>query len=137
MVWGIAYSYGNFQDYHEHNPESPFYGESVTSISAVGTLVIGCQHFVPLLLRGFTATYAHLHRKMVMVSLVLSAFSILIASFSTSIAMLIAFQGVFFGITSGILLTPVVLYLGQWFDKRGFAIMQTPYQRTPTTYPSS
>ncbi|CBQ69854.1 related to monocarboxylate transporter 2 [Sporisorium reilianum SRZ2] len=122
MVWGIAYSYGSFQDYHEHNPESPFYGQSVTSISAVGTLVIGCQHFVPLLLRGFTTTYAHLHRKMVMVSLVLSALSILVASFSTSIAMLIAFQGVFFGITSGVLLTPVVLYLGQWFDKRrGFA----------------
>lgn len=122
MVWGIAYSYGSFQDYHEHNPESPFYGESVTSISAVGTLVIGCQHFVPLLLRGFTTTYTHLHRKMVMVSLVLSALSILIASFSTSIAMLIAFQGVFFGITSGVLLTPIVLYLGQWFDKkRGFA----------------
>uniref|UniRef100_V5EZG6 Monocarboxylate transporter n=1 Tax=Kalmanozyma brasiliensis (strain GHG001) TaxID=1365824 RepID=V5EZG6_KALBG len=122
MVWGIAYSYGSFQDYHEHNPESPFYGNSVTSISAVGTLVIGCQHFVPLLLRGFTTTYAHLHRKMVMVSLVLSALSILIASFSTNIAMLIAFQGVFFGITSGVLLTPVVLYLGQWFDKkRGFA----------------
>ena len=122
MVWGIAYSYGSFQDYHEHNPQSPFYGDSVTSISAVGTLVIGCQHFVPLLLRGFTATYAHLHRKMVMFSLVLSVLSILIASFSTSIAMLIAFQGVCFGITSGVLLTPVVLYLGQWFDKkRGLA----------------
>lgn len=122
MVWGVAYSYGSFQDYHEHNPHSPFYGASVTSISAVGTLVIGCQHFVPLLLRGFLATFAHLHRTMVMVSLVLSAVSILVASFATNIAMLIAFQGVFFGITSGVLLTPVVLYLGQWFDKRrGFA----------------
>lgn len=122
MVWGVAYSYGSFQDYHEHNPKSPFYGSSVTSISAVGTLVIGCQHFIPLLLRGFTATYAHLHRKMVMVSLALSSLSILVASFSKSIAMLIAFQGVCFGITSGVLLTPVVLYLGQWFDKRrGFA----------------
>ena len=57
-----------------------------------------------------------------MVSLALSALSLLIASFSRNIAMLIAFQGVFFGITSGVLLTPVVLYLGQWFDKRrGFA----------------
>ncbi|KAJ1021699.1 hypothetical protein NDA16_003835 [Ustilago loliicola] len=122
MVWGVAYSYGSFQDYHEHNPESPFYGQSVTSISAVGTLVIGCQHFIPFLLRGFTTTFAHLHRTMVMVSLVVSALCILIASFSTNIAMLIAFQGVFFGTTSGVLLTPVVLYLPQWFDKRrGFA----------------
>ena len=32
--------------------------------------------------------------------------------------MLIAFQGVCFGMTSGVLLMPVVLYLGQWFDKR-------------------
>lgn len=122
MVWGVAYSYGSFQDYHEHNPSSPIYGSSVTSISAVGTLVIGCQHFVPLLLRGFLATFAHLRRTMVMISLVLSSLCILIASFSKSIAMLIAFQGVFFGITSGVLLTPVVLYLPQWFDKkRGFA----------------
>ena len=122
MVWGVAYSYGSFQDYHEHNPDSPFYRDSVTSISAVGTLVIGCQHWVPLLLRGFITTFAHLHRKMVMVSLILSALCILIASFSQTIAMVIAFQGVFFGITSGVLLTPVVLYLGQWFDtRRGFA----------------
>lgn len=118
MVWGIAYSYGSFQDYHEHNPESPFYGNSVTSISAVGTLVIGCQHFIPLLLRGFTSAYAHLLGKTVMVSLGLSVVSILVASFSKSIAMLIAFQGVCFGMTSGVLLMPVVLYLGQWFDKR-------------------
>lgn len=122
MVWGVAYSYGSFQDYHEHNPESPFYGQSVTSISTVGTLVIGCQHFIPLLLRGFTTTFAHLHRTMVMVCLVVSALCILVASFSKNIAMLIAFQGVFFGTTSGVLLSPVVLYLPQWFDKRrGFA----------------
>ncbi|KAJ1019374.1 hypothetical protein NDA13_006290 [Ustilago tritici] len=79
-------------------------------------------HFIPLLLRGFTTTFAHLHRTMVMVSLVVSALCILVASLSTNIAMLIAFQGGFFGTTSGVLLTPVVLYLPQWFDKRrGFA----------------
>lgn len=122
MVWGVAYSYGSFQDYHEHNPSSPFYGSSVTSISSVGTLVIGCQHFVPLLLRGFTTTFAHFHQRFVVVSLIVSSVCILITSFSKSITMLIAFQGVLFGTSSGILLTPVVLYLGQWFDKRrGFA----------------
>ncbi|SYW82652.1 uncharacterized protein UBRO2_04774 [Ustilago bromivora] len=70
-----------FQDYHEHNPESPFYGQSVTSISAVGTLVIGCQHFILLLLRGFTTSFAHLHRTMVMLLVVaLQAFGWYIVS---------------------------------------------------------
>lgn len=122
MVWGVAYSYGSFQDYHEHNRASPFYGSSVTSISAVGTLVIGCSHFVPLLLRGFLATFPHLHSKLVAGSLVFSALCLLAGSFSKHIIMLIVFQGIFFGISNGVLLTPVVLYLPQWFDKRrGFA----------------
>jgi hypothetical protein len=122
MVWGVAYSYGSFQDYHEHNPDSPLYGTSVTGISAVGTLVIGCQHFIPLILRGFVTTFPHLRRRLVLVSVVLSSACILVASFARSIAMLIVFQGVLFGVTSGVLLLPVVLYLGQWFDtRRGLA----------------
>ncbi len=122
MVWGVAYSYGSFQDYHEHNSDSPLYGTSVTGISAVGTLVIGCQHFIPLILRGFVTTFPHLRRRLVLVSVVLSSACILVASFARSIAMLIVFQGVLFGVTSGVLLLPVVLYLGQWFDtRRGLA----------------
>ncbi len=122
MVWGIAYSYGSFQDYHEHNPKSPFYGSSVTSISAVGTLVIGCSHFVPLLLRGTLATFAHLHahigRCQPRFQCALPPDNILLQINCHGQV----FQGVFFGIASGVLLTPVVLYLPQWFDKRrGFA----------------
>ena len=118
MVWGVTYAYGSFQDYHEHNEDSPLYGSNTTSLSAVGTLVIGMQHLVPLLSHGVAEAYPHLLKRLTFLSLVLSALCLLIASFSESIGLVISFQGLFFGLTAGNTFTPIVIWLPQWFDRR-------------------
>jgi MFS family permease len=118
IIWGQAYGYGSYLDYHTNNPKSPLYQQSTASISAIGTLVIGGQHFVPLLARGFFRAYPRLIRVVSTTCICLSALSILIASFMDNVVYLILFQGIFFGISSGITFTPVILWLSQWFDKR-------------------
>ncbi|KAN0064707.1 hypothetical protein ACQY0O_002340 [Thecaphora frezii] len=118
MVWGVAYSYGTFQDYHTHSPHSPLHRQSSTLISAIGTLVIGIQHFIPLVLRGFFIRYAHRLKPISLVSLLLSAICLLVASFAGPIWIVVLFHGVLFGFASGIIFSPVILWLPQWFDKR-------------------
>ncbi|UZJ54563.1 hypothetical protein CBS101457_003883 [Exobasidium rhododendri] len=122
VIWGQAYAYGSYQDYHTHNPKSPLYGQSTASISAIGTLVIGGQHFVPLLAIGFFRAYPRSIRIVSTSCIIISALSLLIASFMDKVIYLILFQGIFYGIASGITFTPVVLWLSQWFDtRRGLA----------------
>lgn len=52
VIWGQAYAAGSYLDYHTNNSKSPLYHESTASISLINTLVIGGQHFIPLLARG-------------------------------------------------------------------------------------
>jgi MFS family permease len=118
IIWGQAYGYGAYLDYHINNSSSPLYGQSTASISAIGTLVIGGQHFVPLLARGFFRSYPRLIRSVSTVCIALSALCIFLASFMDKVVYLLLFQGIFYGICSGITFTPVILWLPQWFDKR-------------------
>ncbi|PWN47421.1 MFS general substrate transporter [Violaceomyces palustris] len=120
MVYGTSYSYGSFQDYHLSNPASPLHqrSASATTISLIGTMVIGGVHFVPLLTRGLLVSYPHLVRKLGFASLICSSLSLLISSFLVDARLLILFQGLLFGLTSGTAFTPVALWLPQWFDRR-------------------
>lgn len=123
-IWGGAYSYGAFEDYHEHNPASKLHGKSSsTATTAIGTLIIAGLHFVPLLTRGLLRTFPHLVKRMVAGSIILSSSSLLIASFfESNITVLLVFQGILYGILSGATFTPVVSWLPQWFShRRGFA----------------
>ncbi len=122
MIWGASYGYGSFQDYHQHDPRSPFHHSSLTSISSIGTSLLAGQHFIPLLAFGLYSTFPSLIKFFTYTCVVASSLSLLIASFSNSVALLIVFQGLFLGIFGGNLFTTTILWLPDWFDKkRGFA----------------
>lgn len=120
MIWGQSYAYGAYQNYHDHDVRSALYGKaSPAATSAIGTLVIAGQHFVPLLTRGFFRTYPHLIKRVALGSIALSSLSLLAASFlEAHVAALLVFQGILYGILSGVTFTPVILWLPQWFDER-------------------
>ncbi|KAN0065576.1 hypothetical protein ACQY0O_001441 [Thecaphora frezii] len=118
MVWGASYSLGTFQDYHEHNPSSPFYGTGITALSSIGTLVVAAQHVVPFLTYGLVGSFGHRLPLIAALSVGVSALCLVVASFAGSVGMLVAFQGLFYGFIGGFLFIPVVLWLPQWFDKR-------------------
>lgn len=95
VIWGQSYAYGAYEAYHNHNPSSPLYGKaSQPALSAIGTLVIAGQHFVPLLSRGFFRTYPHWIKRTAFASIALSSACLLIASFLDSyVPALLVFQG--------------------------------------------
>lgn len=118
VIWGQAYAAGSYLDYHTNNSKSPLYHESTASISLINTLVIGGQHFIPLLARGIFSAYPNSIRTVSTICIVISALSLIIASFMTKIAYFLLFQGIIYGISSGVTFTPVIIWLSQWFDKR-------------------
>lgn len=118
VIWGQAYAAGSYLDYHTNNPKSPLYHNSTASISLINTLVIGGQHFVPLLARGVFAAYPKSIKPVSTVCVFISALSLVIASFMTKIGYFLLFQGIIYGLSSGVTFTPVIMWLSQWFDKR-------------------
>ncbi|CAO1622107.1 unnamed protein product [Sympodiomycopsis kandeliae] len=120
IIWGGAYSFGTFESYFANNPQSKLYGKASSSAtSAIGTLMIAGLHFVPLLFRGYFRSYPHHIKTTCQVSLALSSLSLLVASFfESNVVVLLVFQGILYGITSGLCFTAVILWLPQWFNKR-------------------
>ena len=122
MIWGASYGYGSFQDYHQHNPRSPFHKSSLTATSSIGTSLLAGQHFIPLLAFGLYSTFPSLIKVFTYTCVVFSSLSLLIASFANSVALLVVFQGLFLGIFGGNLFTTTILWLPNWWDqRRGFA----------------
>lgn len=118
MIWGASYGYGSFQDYHQHDPASPFHHDSLTAISSIGTTLLAGQHFIPLASFGLYATFPSLVKAFTYICVIGASLSLLIASFANSVALLIVFQGLLLGIFGGNIFTTCLLWLPNWWDKR-------------------
>lgn len=122
MIWGASWGYGSFQEYHQQNSHSPFHQASLTATSSVGTTLLAGQHFVTLLTFGLYTMFPPLVKTFTYICVIGSSLSLLIASFSDSIALLIVFQGLVYGMFSGNVFLAVILWLPNWWDeRRGFA----------------
>ena len=122
MIWGASYGYGSFQEYHQHNPASPFHQSSLTATSSIGTSLLAGQHFITLLTFGLYSSFPRLIKTFTYICVVGSSLSLLIASFANSIALLVVFQGLLLGVFGGNIFTTVILWLPDWWDhRRGFA----------------
>lgn len=122
MIWGASYGYGSFQEYHQHNPSSPFHQTSLTATSSIGTSLLAGQHFVTLLTFGLYSMFPSLIKLFTYICVAGAALSLLIASFANSVALLIVFQGLLLGMFGGNIFTTVILWLPDWWDqRRGFA----------------
>lgn len=122
MIWGASYGYGSFQDYHQHDPRSPFHRSSLTATSSIGTTLLAGQHFIPLFTFGLYSMFPSLISRFTYACVIASSLSLLIASLANSVALLIVFQGLLLGIFGGNIFTTVILWLPDWWDtRRGFA----------------
>ena len=93
---------------------------SLTASSSVGTTLLAGQHLIPLLTFGLYSMFPCLISRFTYVCAVASSFSLLIASFANSVALLILFQGILLGIFGGNLFTTVILWLPDWWDETRF-----------------
>ncbi|KAJ1039794.1 hypothetical protein NDA10_003669 [Ustilago hordei] len=86
---------------------------SLTASSSVGTTLLAGQHFIPLLTFGLYSMFPCLISRFTYVCAVASSFSLLIASFANSVALLILFQGILLGILWPIIFTHLLERI--WF----------------------
>ncbi|EJT98607.1 MFS general substrate transporter, partial [Dacryopinax primogenitus] len=122
FVWGFAFIYGVFQNYYASSPDSPFRGASLSALSAIGTTGLAVPYISGLILPAFMARHPRWIRCMQWLALGLGTGSFVLSSFANSIWQLIILQGVLVGISCGILYTPVILWLYEWFvERRGLA----------------
>ncbi|KAF9568725.1 MFS general substrate transporter [Agrocybe pediades] len=120
FIWGWNNTYGIFQEHYSTHP--PFDTSSAASISTIGTASLGIQHIGMLVFVLFLQRYPEYIKASVWFSLVLCVGSLLLSSFATKLWQMIVLQGVTFGIGSGLLYSPILIWLPEWFlAKRGLA----------------
>lgn len=115
---GFSLTFGVFQDYYSRHPDFKD-NKNIATIGAVSTSIyfLGGPIATPLVRR-----FQRWQRHMVVFRSAICVFSIVAASFMSSVEGLIATQGVAFGTGFLILYFPVLSMLNEWFvRKRGLA----------------
>ncbi|ORY74135.1 major facilitator superfamily domain-containing protein [Protomyces lactucae-debilis] len=113
LIWGFGFTFGIFQEYYASN--APFKGASNASISAVGTVALALMYFVSFPVLPLARAYPKYIGPGMWVALAVLNLSLFLSSWVTSVGGLIVVQGVVFGLSGGLLYTPVILWLGDWF----------------------
>ncbi|TBU21833.1 major facilitator superfamily domain-containing protein [Dichomitus squalens] len=107
-------------DYYTSHP--PFDSASGVAIAAVGTICLGIQYGEGIFLIFFLRRYPDFIRTSMWFGLALYFVSLFASSFATQVWQLILLQGVGVGIGGGILYSPVIKLLPEWFsERRGLA----------------
>ncbi|GAA5915155.1 uncharacterized protein JCM6883_001749 [Sporobolomyces salmoneus] len=120
FVWGYVTSFSPVLVWFQAH--EPWRRNSLTALSAVPTIQLALQYFLPLFFVNFFRRYPEYLKPVLLGSALLYSLSMLAASWSTKIWHLILLQGVLCGITGSILYTPVVMHLNAWFvERRGLA----------------
>ncbi|KXH53286.1 hypothetical protein CSAL01_01934 [Colletotrichum salicis] len=117
-VWGYSLAFGVFQEYYGSHPDK-LKGDA-SNVAVIGTTMT-CQGIM-YLISPFTFTilsrWPRLRRWFGPLGLVLTTIGFLLSSFATTVWQLIATQGVICALGCGLLFTPTILYLDEWFVKR-------------------
>ncbi|KAH8680059.1 major facilitator superfamily domain-containing protein [Tricladium varicosporioides] len=118
-VWGYSLAFGVFQEYyttHRGIKGSP------GAIATVGTTLNGLMYLMMPFSFTILTRYPRLRRYCGPLGLVITVASLVLSSYATEVWQLIASQGVFCAIGSGLLYSPSTLYLNEWFvAKKGMA----------------
>ncbi|KZO93658.1 MFS general substrate transporter [Calocera viscosa TUFC12733] len=121
-VWGFGFMYGVFQNYYASSPSSPFRDSSISAISAIGTTALAVPYMSGMILPAFMSRHPRYIRPMVWSAIAVCTGSFLLSSFANAVWQLIILQGVVVGLCSGIIYTPVIIWLYEWFvERRGLA----------------
>ncbi|KAF2717524.1 MFS general substrate transporter [Polychaeton citri CBS 116435] len=114
-IWGIAMTYGIFQDAYSHKDTLH---SARNSTGVVGTTMNGVMYLCmpalfTLLDRG---PYAHWRRHTAACGVLLSSIAVMLSSWGTAIWHLIILQGVLAALGNTMLYSPTTLYLDEWFS---------------------
>ncbi|ORY55170.1 major facilitator superfamily domain-containing protein [Leucosporidium creatinivorum] len=120
FVWAYGFSFGTVSLHL--STHAPFDESSLTAIGAVGTVALAIEYMLPIGLIVVFRRYPDWVRTILWSAVVLSCGSMLVSSWATAVWHLILLQGVCGGIAGGVLYTPVLIWLSEWWVvRRGMA----------------
>ncbi|KAF2179001.1 MFS general substrate transporter [Zopfia rhizophila CBS 207.26] len=118
LVWGFPFAYGIFQEYYSAN--EPFRGSR--NIAVIGTCAMGIMYLSAPLVFGLLQRFPNAKRPAIVVGLVTMCLALGLSSLSQTVTHLIVTQGVFYAVGGGLVYSPTILFMDEWFVKRkGFA----------------
>ncbi|GAA5827562.1 hypothetical protein JCM11251_001734 [Rhodosporidiobolus azoricus] len=119
-VWGWSYSFPSVLVYmQEHDPWQQY---SLASLSAIGSVLIALEFFLPLVVIMFFKRYPEWRRTALAVSGLVNCAGMLGSAWATKPSQVVILQGVLGGVTGAVLYAPVLAFLNDWFlEKRGLA----------------
>ncbi|GAA6000233.1 hypothetical protein JCM10207_007918 [Rhodosporidiobolus poonsookiae] len=116
FIWGYSYSFASVLVWLQHN--KPWSDNSVSTLSAIGSIQLGVQFLLPLPTILAFRRYPEYVKLVLWVCVVLNCGSMLISSFANKVWQLIILQGVIAGASGSVLYTPVLIWLNDWFVLR-------------------
>lgn len=115
LTWGFPFSFGVFQEhYTNHEP----FSSKPHGIAAIGTTSSGLMYLsAPIVFRTLSR-YPKLRRPASVLGLAIVVISMIGASFAQTVTQLLITQGVLYAVGGGLLYSPCILYLDEWFVQR-------------------
>ncbi|KAL1606018.1 hypothetical protein SLS59_003142 [Nothophoma quercina] len=117
MIWGFPATYGVFQEYYSSND---FAGSS--NLAIVGACAMGIMYMDLTIWFMILKCYPRIRPWATPVGLIIMCLALGLGSLSTSVAHLIATQGIIYALGGGLAWTPILFYIEEWWvRRRGFA----------------
>ncbi|KAL3961098.1 hypothetical protein ACCO45_006215 [Purpureocillium lilacinum] len=119
-IWGYSVSFGIFQEYYS-KPSSRLYA-TPGAIASIGAAQMGIMYLMMPVAFLALHRYPHLRRWCGPLGLLITVASIAASAFVSSVAGLIATQGVLYALGCGLLFSPISMYMDEWFvERKGMA----------------
>lgn len=107
-------AFGVFQDYY--TTHAPFSGSG--SIAVIGTCAMGTMYLDVPLAMAFLRRYPRVGRWLPIAGLLIMCLGLATTSLATSVAQLIATQGVLYAVGGSVAYSPCIVYMDEWFVKK-------------------
>ena len=115
LVWGFPFAFGVFQAYYRtHEP----FSQEKSGIAAISTTASGLMFLSSPLVAVVIQRYPRIRRPASFIGLLITALSLIIASFAQNTATLLATQGVFYALGGLALYFPAMYVIDEWFIAR-------------------
>ncbi|KAJ6491895.1 MFS general substrate transporter, partial [Mycena sanguinolenta] len=122
IVWAFPFSYGIFLDAYLQDPRITSQNNATSLLPLVGMLSSGIIYCSALIVSLTAASYPHHRHKLMWTGAVLCCGTLLGASYTTEIWLLILVQGIIYAIGGALLYLPCISFMSEWFvARRGMA----------------
>ncbi|KAJ3026673.1 UNVERIFIED_CONTAM: hypothetical protein HDU68_005259 [Siphonaria sp. JEL0065] len=121
LVYGIVYSFGIYNSYYA-DMNTHIYNQigSSSQVAMIGSIGIASVDFLGMLSSTLSERFGF--RPVIFIGTVVLSLGLFLSSFTTSLPLLIATQGILFGVGASFVYFPAVSLPSQWFlKKRGLA----------------